>query len=143
MLSLTCQTAIRAVIYLASKFDTGGKSGIKEISDFINASEHSVGKLLQTLVREEVISSTKGPGGGFYITSRQKNQPVLGIIEAIDGKQVFDQCGLGLSRCSSSHPCPIHNDYKIIRDQFRNMCRQKKISDLCETVNDGLAYLIG
>ena len=143
MLSLTCQTAIRAVIYLASKFETGGRSGIKEIADLIDASEHTVGKLLQNLVREEVISSSKGPGGGFYITSKQKNLPVLSIIEAIDGKEVFDQCGLGLSRCSTSHPCPIHNDYKIIRDQFRNMCRQKKVSDLCDAVNDGRSYLMG
>ena len=43
MLSLTCKTAIKAVIYLASKFETGQKASIKEIAEFINASEHSVG----------------------------------------------------------------------------------------------------
>lgn len=143
MLSLTCKTAIKAVIYLASKFESGEKAGIKEIAEFINASEHTVGKVLQTLVREEVINSAKGPTGGFYITAKQKNQSILNVIDAIDGKDVFDQCGLGLSKCSATHPCPIHNDYKIIRDQFKAMCRQKKLSDLCETVNDGLAYLMG
>ncbi|MEK7199021.1 MAG: Rrf2 family transcriptional regulator [Bacteroidota bacterium] len=143
MLSLTCKTAIKAVIYLASKFESGEKTGIKEIAEFINASEHTVGKMLQTLVKKEVINSAKGPTGGFYITARQKNQSIMSIIVAIDGHEVFDQCGLGLSKCSATHPCPIHNDYKIIRDQFKAMCRQKKLSDLCETVNDGLAYLMG
>lgn len=143
MLSLTCKTAIKAVIYLASKFESGEKAGIKEIAEFINASEHTVGKMLQILVREQVINSAKGPTGGFYISTRQKNQPIINIIDAIDGKEIFDQCGLGLSKCSATHPCPIHNDYKIIRDQFKTMCRQKKVSDLCETVNDGLAYLMG
>lgn len=143
MLSLTCQTAIKAVIYLASKFDTGQKSGIREIAEFIDASEHSVGKMLQTLVKENVIMSAKGPTGGFFITAKQKNQPVMNIIEAIDGKEVFNQCGLGLSKCSATHPCPIHNDYKMIRDGFKQMCRDKKIIDLCETVNNGMAYLIG
>ena len=99
--------------------------------------------MLQTLVKADVICSAKGPTGGFYITAKQKNQPIIQIIDAIDGKEVFEQCGLGLSKCSSTHPCPIHNDYKIIRDQFKAMCRQKKVNDLCETVNDGLAYLIG
>jgi len=143
MLSLTCKTAIKAVIYLASKFETGERAGIKEIAEFIDASEHTVGKMLQTLVKEEVINSAKGPNGGFYITARQKNQSILSVIVAIDGKEVFDQCGLGLSKCSATHPCPIHNDYKEVRDLFKAMCQQKRISDLCSTVNDGLAYLIG
>lgn len=143
MLSLTCKTAIKAVIYLASKFESGEKTGIKEIAEFINASEHTVSKMLQMLVKENVINSLKGPTGGFYITAKQKNQPIINVIDAIDGKDVFNECGLGLSKCSATHPCPIHNDYKIIRDEFKTMCRQKKISDLCETVNDGLAYLMG
>lgn len=143
MLSLTCKTAIKAVIYLASKFESGEKAGIIEIAKFIDASEHSVGKMLQTLVKGELINSAKGPNGGFYISEEQKNQVIIKIIDAIDGNEVFDQCGLGLSKCSATHPCPIHNEYKIIRDQFKVMCQQKKVNDLCETVNDGLAYLMG
>lgn len=143
MLSLTCKTAIKAVIYLASKFESGEKSGIKEIAEYINASEHTVGKMLQTLVKEKVINSLKGPTGGFFINAKQINQPVINIIVAIDGIDVFNQCGLGLSKCSATHPCPIHDDYKVIRDQFREMCRQNKVSDLCESVNEGLAYLMG
>ncbi len=143
MLSLTCKTAIKAVIYLASKFESGDKASIKEIAEFIDASEHTVGKLLQTLVKESVINSAKGPTGGFYITAKQKGQPIINVINALDGKEVFDECGLGLSKCSATHPCPMHDDYKIIRDQFKIMCQQNKISDLCETVNDRLAYLVG
>lgn len=130
MLSLTCKTAIKAVIYLASKYESGERTGIKEIAEFIEASEHTVGKMLQTLVKEEIINSAKGPNGGFYITAKQKNQPIINIVEAIDGKEVFKQCGLGLSKCSSTHPCPIHNDYKEVRDLFEKLCRDKKMTDL-------------
>jgi Rrf2 family protein len=141
MLSLTCKTAIKAVIYLASKSEE--KAGIKEIAEYIDASEHTVGKMLQTLVKDNVINSAKGPTGGFYITAKQRNQSIIKIIDAIDGTEVFDQCGLGLSKCSATHPCPIHNDYKIIRDQLKAMCQQKKVTDLCGTIKDGLAYLVG
>ena len=143
MLSLSCKASIKAVIFLGSKFNSGEKSGIKEIAEFINENEHTVGKLLQKLVKDGIINSAKGPTGGFYITARQKNQPIINVVEAIDGKEVFNQCGLGLSKCSSTHPCPIHNDYKAVRDLFEKMCRDKKMSDLCEPVNNGLAYLIG
>lgn len=143
MLSLTCKTAIKAVIFLASKFKSGAKSGIIEIAEYINANEHTVGKMLQTLVKENVINSSKGPNGGFYIDAMQRDQPLINIVFAIDGEDIFNQCGLGLSKCSAAHPCPLHEDYKAVRDLFNSMCSDKKVSDLCDPVSSGLAYLVG
>jgi Rrf2 family protein len=143
MLSLTCKAAIKAVIYLGSKAHLNTKSSIKEVSVFTNENEHTVGKLLQKLVKEEIINSAKGPNGGFFVTENQKEQAVINIIHAIDGREVFDQCGLGLSTCSEGHPCPFHNDFKQVRDLFQKMCVEKKVSELYENVNNGSAYLVG
>ena len=143
MLSNTCKTAVKAVIFLCSKFDTNENAGIKEVAEYINANEHTVGKILQTLVRQNVINSMKGPSGGFYISKEQQKQPVINIVEAIDGKQIFKSCGLGLSKCSSLHPCPIHYEYKEARDIIESLFKQKKVLDLCQPVNNGLAYLVG
>jgi Rrf2 family protein len=143
MLSHTCKTAVKAAIYLAAKKEGDEKSGIKEIAEYIGASEHTVGKMLQTLVKQNVINSLKGPAGGFYISKEQKQQPVINIVEAIDGRQIFKMCGLGLSKCSATHPCPIHNEYKEARDIIERIFKTKKLADLCEPVNNGLAYLFG
>lgn len=143
MLSHTCKTAVKAVIFLATKYENDEKASIKEIADYIDASEHTVGKMLQTLVKQGVINSLKGPAGGFYISREQHQQPIINIVEAIDGDNFFKECGLGLRRCSATHPCPIHNDYKEARDMLEKIFRTKKIRDLCEPVNDGIAYLFG
>ena len=143
MLSLTCKTAIKAVIYLATRFEAGEKTGIREIAAYLDANEHTVGKLLQTLVRQGVINSLKGPSGGFYVSAIQLQQPIVNIVEAIDGKNSFKGCGLGLSRCSATHPCPIHNEYKQARDILEHIFQTKKVADLCEPVNNGMAYLFG
>jgi len=143
MLSYTCKTAVKAVIFLATKDDNAERTGIKEIAEHIDASEHTLGKMLQTLVRQDVIKSMKGPAGGFYISKRQKEQPLINIVEAIDGKNIFKGCGLGLSRCSATHPCPIHNEYKEARDIIDRIFRTKTVADLCEPVNSGIAYLFG
>ena len=143
MLSNTCKPAIKAVIFLCSKFDTKGNAGLKEIAEYINANEHTVGKILQILVKQNIIKSIKGPSGGFYISKEQQQQSIINIVEAIDGKEIFSSCGLGLSKCSSSHPCPIHDEYKKARDIIEKLFRQKRVLDLCEPVNMGLAYLIG
>lgn len=143
MLSNTCKIAIKAVIYLAAKAENGEKSGVKEIAQYINASEHTVSKILQNLVRQKIINSIKGPTGGFYITKEQQQQPIITIVDTIDGKDLFEGCGLGLSKCSSTHPCPIHDDYKKGRELIKELFTTKTISVLCAPVENGLAYLIG
>lgn len=143
MISNTCKSAIKAVIFLCSKFDKKENSGIKEIAAYINVNEHTIGKILQILVKQNIINSIKGPSGGFYISSKQQKQPIINIVEAIDGKEIFKSCGLGLSKCSSTHPCPIHNEYKEARDIVERLFTEKRVIDLCAPVNMGLAYLIG
>ena len=59
MLSVSCKAAIKAVIFLGSKFESVNKSSIKEITKFINENEHTVGKILQKLVKEKIINSAK------------------------------------------------------------------------------------
>jgi Rrf2 family protein len=143
MLSLTCKASIKAVVFLGSRFASGEKPGIKEVAAFTNENEHTVGKLLQKLVKEGIINSAKGPNGGFYMTEPQTRQKIIQIVEAIDGKEVFNQCGLGLSKCSETRPCPLHNQYKAIRGLFESMCTENRIEDLYKNVNTGLAYLTG
>lgn len=140
-LSNTCKAAIKSVIYLASKHKAHVKSNIREIAQEINENEHTVGKLLQTLVRQGVINSNKGPSGGFYLSDTQFEQPISEIVFAIDGKNVFNKCGLGLERCNEEHPCPLHFEYKIGRDIIEKLFRNKLVSELCESVNKGEAFL--
>ncbi|MCZ2224227.1 MAG: Rrf2 family transcriptional regulator [Chitinophagales bacterium] len=142
MLSQTSKTAIKAVIYLSVKSEKGEKVSIKEVAERINASEHTVGKTLQLLVKQKIINSLKGPTGGFYLSEIQQQQPIFNIVETIEGKGVFKKCGLGLSTCSETHPCPIHNEYKVARELIEKIFKRKKVIDLCNSVNNGLAFLI-
>lgn len=142
MLSKTCKIAIKAVIYLASKEELGEKAGVKEIALFINASEHTVSKILQNLARQKIINSIKGPTGGFYISKEQQQQAIITIVDTVDGKDSLSECGLGLSKCSSTHPCPIHDDYKKGREIIKEIFTTKTINDLCTPVENGMAYLM-
>lgn len=141
MLSLTCKTAIKAVIYLSNKSNSGQKAGIKEVARHINANEHTVGKALQKLVKSGVINSLKGPTGGFFLSPKQQRQPIYDIVETIEGEGVFKQCGLGLTQCSEAHPCPIHDEYKVARKLIENIFREKNVIDLCDPVENGLTFL--
>ena len=143
MLSVTCKAAIKAVIFLGAEHMCGNRFSIGEIASQIGENEHTVGKLLQKLVKADIICSTKGPHGGFFITEQQRDKPVITIVETIDGPGMFKECGLGFHTCSEKRPCPLHHDFKIIRDGFLNICREKKIAELDQSVISGKSFLIG
>ena len=112
MFSKACEYAVRAVLYIAVKSKDGSKLSIKEIAKEIDSPEPFTAKILQTLSRERIISSIKGPNGGFYLEPKSKPIPLNIIVYAIDGKNMLQACSLGLKECSDNFPCPIHHDVK-------------------------------
>src|SRR5690606_729159 len=116
MFSKACEHALRAVLYVSIKSVNGSRLSIPEIAKEIDAPLAFTGKILQTLVREEIISSIKGPNGGFYIDPKAKPVVLGDIVNAIDGNDdVLHTCALGLKVCSDRFPCPIHEDIKIYK----------------------------
>lgn len=141
MFSKACEYGIRALIYIWSQNRNGNKTGIKDICREIDAPEFFTAKILQSLVRQGMISSTKGPNGGFYIEKEQEKLTLLELVEAIDGNRVFEGCGLGLKVCSEANPCPIHFQFKAIRDQLKGMLRTASIKDLAADLEKGTVFL--
>ena len=137
MISKACKYAIRATIFVASKQEEGIKLNIKDIAREVDAPEAFTAKILQVLNKTRIITSLKGPYGGFYIEDYQLQQPVINIVNAIDGMSVFQECGLGLKQCSATHPCPMHDQYKIARDALQDAFQNTTIGQLAEQVNEG------
>jgi len=135
MLSRKCKYAIRAVLFLSVECKDGCKlKGGREISDSLKLPHAFTGKILQQLARQNIISSAKGPGGGFYLSDDNRKKPLIKIIEAMGDVSVFSSCGLGLSKCSDTQPCPIHDSFKTCRDELLQLFSTKTISDLSEEI---------
>ena len=140
MISKACKYAIRAAICVA-KAELGIRLNVKEIAREIEAPEAFTAKVLQTLNKHRVITSMKGPYGGFYLEENQKAQPVINIVNAIDGLSVFSECGLGLKECSEDHPCPMHEHYAAIRKALLMSFQGTTLGDLATEVNDGRHFI--
>ncbi len=141
MISKSCQYALRAVVYVASKTGENVKLNVKQIAREIDAPEAFTAKLLQTLNKHHILTSLKGPYGGFYIEDHQTAQPILNIVHAIDGLQVFSACGLGLKQCSEKRPCPFHDDYKALRAKMLHTFQKITIKKLAKSVEQGYSFL--
>ena len=130
MISKKCKYALRAILHLAVESSEQNKKSTKDLSEELKIPTPYLGKILQELVPKNIISSIKGPNGGFYLTQENMQTPLINIIEAIDGLSFFETCGLGLSACSDEHPCPIHHDFKISRDHMKNVFTNKPVQEL-------------
>lgn len=141
MFSKACEYGIRAFIFIVAKSQSGQKVGIREICKDIGVPEHFTAKILQNLSRMELIRSIKGPHGGFYV--EEDAQPILliDVVKAIDGNKLFTGCGLGLKECSEKKPCPIHYEFKEIRDSLQEMLENTSIQDLTKDLEKGLVFL--
>ena len=63
------------------------------------------------------------------------------VVEAVDGNILFTKCGLGLRDCDSERPCPLHQNFVVVRNALQQMMEQTAVATLAEDVGCGLAYL--
>jgi len=132
MFSKACEYGIRALTVIAEAGKEDRKVGIKEICKSANTPESFTAKILQNLVKREIISSQKGPTGGFYISRDLNKITLYDIVEAIDGKSIFNKCGLGLTECNAKKPCPLHYQFEVVRNELNDMCRNNNLKDLVD-----------
>jgi Rrf2 family protein len=107
MLSNSCRYGIRAVIYLASRYPEKSNLGIKEISKDLELPTPFLAKILQQLAKEKILSSTKGPNGGFSLFKKPESITLLDIIKIIDGEGYLKNC-------------IIHEDHVEVREIKRH-----------------------
>ncbi len=132
MFSKACEYGIRALTVIAEAGKEGRKIGIKELCQSAKTPEPFTAKILQNLVKKKIISSQKGPSGGFYITKDFDKITLFSIVEAIDGDDIFTKCGLGLDQCNAKKPCPLHYQFETVRTKLNQMCRNNTLADLLE-----------
>ncbi len=142
MFSKACEYGIRASIYIASQSHKEKRSSLKTIAKQIGSPEAFTAKILQQLSKNNIISSVKGPNGGFEIEKKLIGKVKLSqIVLAIDGDSIYKGCGLGLKECSEKVPCPVHHQFKAIRNSIIHMLESTNLTELSLGLKDGSTFL--
>jgi Rrf2 family protein len=74
-----------AVGYIAQYGDSNSAVLASTISEEYGIPLEYLLKILQLLVRSNVLRSKRGPRGGFYLTKSLEETTLLSIVEAVDG----------------------------------------------------------
>ena len=142
MLSNTCKYAIRAVLYLAVHAKDS-KIGIKKISKDLDIPTPFLGKILQTLARHKILTSIKGPNGGFSLGMDADEIYLMDIVEIIDGNDNFNKCAIGVKYCSEQdNPCALHTRYAKLREEIKEIFHRETVETLVEEVSMGKQKII-
>lgn len=134
MFSKSCQYALRAVLYLAVHSSPARKYGVKELVEALDVPGPFLAKILQQLSRQHLISSYKGPSGGFFMSEENLEASLIEVVESIDGKEVFKSCILGLPVCSSENPCPLHTNAFVYRENLVSLLKNHSVAELAERI---------
>jgi Rrf2 family protein len=135
MLSNTSKYAIRASIYLALYARSEEKIGIKKISEDLSIPSPFLAKILQVLAKRKLLSSTKGPNGGFCLAKDSKKITLYDIVTVIDGNDIFYKCLISMRTCNDKNtPCPVHQKYEPIRNEVIKLFKEQTIDDLAHDI---------
>ncbi len=142
MFSKATEYALRATIYIAKRGTPDKKVSISEVAAAIDSPVPFTAKILQLLTKENtLISSVRGPNGGFFLTDESKKLPVRSILMAMGEDEVLEKCVLGLKQCSEIQPCPMHAQYKTIKQQLIKLFASKTIRQLADEIKEGEIYI--
>lgn len=141
MISTSSKYAIKAVLFLAVHSNENKKVRVKTIAEPINVPKAYIAKLLQELSKQHIISSTRGPKGGFYLSEDNLERSIMDIIEVIDGEKKFSTCILSLKSCDHDKPCPLHHSMNPIRKKLLKNLKNKTIKEASIQISEGDVFL--
>jgi len=142
MFSKACEYGIRAVIHISHQSQQGRRQSLKEVAKAIDSPVAFTAKILQSLANHQIITSVKGPAGGYEIPEKEQAAITLHrIVEAIDGDKIYNGCGLGLKNCNEQQPCPLHFQFKAIRDDLKSMLQTTTVAELANGLREGVSFL--
>jgi len=78
-----------------------------ELSKKLGSSKYNIGKVLQRLVKDGILSSLRGPAGGFSLKKKPEDVLIYDIYRSIEGEVDSVNCNIDV------HICPLD---KCIRE---------------------------
>ena len=116
LITRATEYAIRAVLYLA-KQPAGEVVLKKDICRTQDITPAFLTKIFQPLIKCGIVGSQRGVGGGFYLARDPEVVSLLDIVEAQEGKILFNYCMEKPGTCKRDKLCPVHDAWGNVRGQ--------------------------
>jgi Rrf2 family protein len=122
-LSEAASIGIHGIVLVARE---SGLVNVQFIADATDTSRHHVAKIMQRLVKEGLLTSHRGPGGGFVLKKKAKDITLLAVYEAIEGKIEATRCPLNKHICPFEK-CLMNNVTYDMTIKFRDYLKSQTV----------------
>lgn len=148
MLALTRKTdyALIALSFLVGQRAEGGKPvSAKRIATAFGLPLPLLMNILKELVQAKILTSTRGPQGGYSLAAEPEKLTLLEIITAMEGPVRLAQCAEGLTvmgqGCKLAASCPIRGTVRSLHRRISHFLAEMTLQDLyddrIEVTNEG------
>jgi Rrf2 family iron-sulfur cluster assembly transcriptional regulator len=120
--------AVTAMIDLAMR-DGNGPVTLADISERQKISLSYLEQLFGRLRRQALVSSTRGPGGGYQLAKPAQEVSVADIILAVDEPIDATKCG-GQENCQDDHKCITHDLWEGLNEHIFAYLRSVTLAQL-------------
>ena len=134
MLSKSAQYALRIMAHFALHTDEKPLRAL-DIADEVNIPVFYLSKILRRMVAAELLTGSKGHGGGFLIAKSPSKIKFCHVLEAVDGSAADRKCVFGWDVCSDKTPCVLHNRWREVSISFEKWARETTLADVQKDVS--------
>lgn len=121
--------AVRVMVFLA-KLPPCERASLPAIVKTTGAPESFLSKVLQGLTHARLISSRRGPAGGFAISALGRGSSMRDVVEAIDGPINLNVCLSERKLCPRRGCCPAHPVWIKAQQAMLEILNSAMIADL-------------
>jgi Rrf2 family protein len=129
LLSQTTEYALRAMAHLAAN-STETAVTASELAEASGIPTHYVSKVMRRLVVAGLCSAQRGHHGGFALARAPSEIRFSEIIEAADPDHASLGCAFGYARCDLKCPCPLHESWAPLKDQFAAWAKRTTLEEV-------------
>jgi len=129
MLSSTSDYALRAILVLAQA-EPGRPMRADEIARATGAPANYLAKTLNALAKAGIVTSARGPLGGFTLAVAADELTIARIVDCFDEPRPSTQCLLGTGPCDGRHPCLAHARWTAVQQTRRAALADTTVADL-------------
>jgi len=124
-LSEAASLAIHAMVLIGK---SEGLINVNTISERTGASRNHLAKVMQRLVKDGYVSSTRGPAGGFVLKKNPTKITLLDIYQSIEGQIILEGCPLERPVCPFNK-CLMGGIINKLSTEFKDYLSNQKLSD--------------
>jgi Rrf2 family transcriptional regulator, iron-sulfur cluster assembly transcription factor len=117
MVNQSADHALRAVLFVARQ-GKEERCNAEHIASSLGVPRNYLGKLLHTLTQVGVLSSVRGPRGGFRLAVPADRLTLATVVEPFQRLPERRSCLLGNGACDPTNPCTSHERWQGMADRL-------------------------